>query len=67
MTPAILPRVAAAAHSGLSISTMEKLVRQGRFPKPRQLSPGRVGWLPHEINEWAQALPVSELLPGPGL
>lgn len=29
---------------GCSRSTMERMVRDGRFPKPVQLSPNRVGW-----------------------
>lgn len=29
---------------GISRRTIERMVREGRFPKPTKLSPGRVGW-----------------------
>ena len=66
MEPAVLPRKDAALFAGLKVSTMEHEIRQGRFPRPRKVTGGRVGWLRREINEWAEALPVSDLLPGPG-
>ncbi|MNY51674.1 Prophage CP4-57 regulatory protein (AlpA) [compost metagenome] len=47
----------------LSESTVEKLVRENEFPKPRMLSGRRVAWLVREVEEWAEARPVSELLP----
>lgn len=49
----------------LSITTVQTLVRKGEFPKPRQLSGGRVGWLVREVEAWAEARPVSELPPPP--
>lgn len=49
----------------LSVSTIEKLVRDGEFPKPRLLSDRRVGWLKREVVEWCEARPVSQLLPPP--
>lgn len=66
MTPAGLPREAAAAYIGASVSTLEKLVREGKAPKPRQLSKGRSVWLTRELDELLEALPVSEIAPGPG-
>ena len=66
MTPAVMPRETAAEYAGLRVSTMEREVRNGRFPKPRKVTAGRVGWLRAEIDTWAAALPVSDLLPGPG-
>lgn len=65
MTPVLLPRRDAAQYAGMSPSTLEKLVRLGQFPAPRKLSPGRVGWLRREVDEWAEKLPVSDLPPGP--
>lgn len=49
----------------LSESTVQQLVRDKSFPKPRLLSKNRVGYLVREINEWAETRPVSELLPPP--
>lgn len=49
----------------LSVSTTQDLVRKGQFPQPRQLSGRRVGWLLREVQEWAEARPVSMLPPPP--
>jgi prophage regulatory protein len=38
-------------------------VREGKAPKPRQLSDRRVGWLVRELEEWVEGRPASELLP----
>lgn len=61
--PLILDREAAAAIVSLSVASMERLVREGTFPAPRTLSDRRVGWLVHELEEWAQARPVSNIAP----
>ncbi|MGC2962572.1 helix-turn-helix transcriptional regulator [Paraburkholderia graminis] len=47
----------------LSPATVQKLVREKSFPEPRLLSGRRVGWLAHEVRGWADARPVSNLLP----
>ena len=44
-----LPTVAQAV--ALSTSTIERLEREGQFPKRRQLSGQRVGWLVREVQE----------------
>ncbi len=56
---------AAAAFVVLSVSTMEKLVRQGLFPKPRKVSAKRVVFLVRELVEWLESRPVSDILPPP--
>ena len=61
--PQYLPRGAAAAYCGLSVSTMEEEIRTDRFPKPRQLTKRRVGWLLVELEAWCADRPVSDLLP----
>lgn len=38
--------------TGLSKTTIWRGVRDGWFPKLLELSPGCVGWLEHEINDW---------------
>lgn len=65
MTPIYVDRQSAASLLSISDSTLEKLVRIGEFPRPRQLSGQRVGWLYREIMEWAESRPVSELAPPP--
>lgn len=47
----------------LGESTIQRLVREDKFPKPRELSGRRVGWLLREVEEWAEDRPVSQLLP----
>lgn len=49
----------------LAESTIQKMVREGSFPKPRQLSGRRVAWLLREVEEWAESCPISELPPPP--
>jgi prophage regulatory protein len=56
-----LPAVAQAV--ALAESTIQREVREGRFPAPRQLSGRRVAWLVREVEEWAESRPVSDLLP----
>ncbi|MHA6847313.1 helix-turn-helix transcriptional regulator [Ralstonia syzygii] len=56
-----LPSVAAAV--SLSETTVQQLVREAQFPKPRAISARRVGWLLREVQEWAEQRPVSDLPP----
>ena len=63
--PIALDREAAALALSISVSLLEEGVRDGRYPKPRRLSSGRVGWLYSELVAHAHALPVSDLPPGP--
>lgn len=64
--PLILRRDDAAAAMGVSVSLFEQQVRRGHYPQPRKLSDGASGWLYAELQACAQALPVSDLAPGPG-
>jgi len=58
-----LPEV--AAQLSLSTATIQRLSQRGDFPKPRTLSGRRVAWLYREVVAWAEARPVSDLLPPP--
>lgn len=49
----------------LSESTIEEEIRQGRFPKPRQLANRRVGYFIDDIMEWARTRPISDQPPPP--
>lgn len=64
--PIALRREAAARAMGVSVSLFDSMVAKGRYPKARLLSPGATGWLYGELLACAQALPVSDLPPGPG-
>jgi prophage regulatory protein len=63
MKPLYLDLSAVAIAVALAETTIQKLVREKAFPQPRKLSGRRVGWLVREIEEWAEARPVSDLLP----
>lgn len=63
--PACLDRAGVAAYLSLSESTIEKLTREGGFPRPRLLSSKRCGWLVSELDEWLAQRPVSDLAPPP--
>jgi len=61
--PACLDRANAAIYLAISESTLERLTREGSFPKPRLLSGRRTGWLVRELDEWLEQRPVSDLAP----
>jgi prophage regulatory protein len=63
MKPLFIDLSTVAASVSLSVASGQKLVREDRFPKPRLLSNRRVGWLVREVEEWAEARPLSDLLP----
>lgn len=42
--------------AGISRSTAWRLQKAGRFPKPVQISPGRVGWWESEVSAWREGL-----------
>jgi prophage regulatory protein len=43
------------AASGIrSRSTLREMIREGRFPRPIRISPGRVAWSAAEIRAWQQ-------------
>jgi prophage regulatory protein len=56
-----LPSVASLVT--LATATIQRMVREGVFPKPRQLSANRVAWLLREVEEWAEERPISEIPP----
>lgn len=63
--PLFLDKLTVAEVLTLSVSTIEALVRQDAFPKPRLLSGKRVGWLRREVEEWAESRPISDQPPPP--
>ncbi len=63
MKPLYLELPAVAAAVSLAEATIQRQVREGEFPAPRQISGRRVGWLVREVEEWAESRPKSELLP----
>ncbi len=44
---------------GVSGPTIWRLERDGKFPKRIQISPGAVGWLEEDIDEWIESREVA--------
>lgn len=63
MTPIYLDLPGVAQALSLSTRTVQNLVAAGTFPKSRLLTGRRVAWLTREVQAWAEARPVSDLLP----
>lgn len=61
--PLVLSPEDTAQAIGLSLSLVQKMERQGDFPKARQLSSRRVGYLLSELEEWLVTRPESSCLP----
>jgi prophage regulatory protein len=53
--PRILRKPQVLARLGLSDTTLWRLMRAGKFPRPLRLSPGSVGWLADEVDAWIAA------------
>lgn len=65
LKPIMIDLGAVSEITGLSESTVQSLVRNNEFPKPRKSSARRACWLLREIEEWAESRPISDLLPPP--
>ena len=42
--------------TGLSHSTLYRMMHEGKFPKPLRLTPGTVGWTSDSISSWIRGL-----------
>ena len=65
MRPMFLDLQDVAETVALSTRGVQRLVQEGNFPSPRILSGRRVGWLVSEVEAWANARPIAEVLPPP--
>ncbi len=63
LRPAAIDIDQVAAYLSLSNSSIERMVRKGEFPAPRQMSGRRVAYLVRELDEWLEARPVSDQPP----
>lgn len=48
----ILSKSAAAAKVNYSVPHIDKMSRDGRFPKKVQLGPNKIGFLETEVDDW---------------
>lgn len=65
MRPILVDLEAASKLTGLSESTIQGLIRNNDFPKPRKGSDRRALYLTRELEEWAENRPIAEFLPPP--
>ena len=52
----MLPMREVVRLTGLSDSTIKRMVLDGRFPPPMRLSPRRIGWLARDVKAWIRQL-----------
>ena len=57
---AILSTKQVVKRTGLSVSTIRRRILVDDFPKPRQLTPNRIGWPDDEIDAWEQSRPTGK-------
>ena len=66
LQPACLDKPDAAIYLSLSESSVEKLAREDEtFPKPRELTTRRVGYLVEELDQWLKNRPIADHPPPP--
>ena len=58
LPPRLIGREAAAAYVSLSPNLFDSMIREGRMPRPRRLSPGRLAWDVRSLDAAVDALPV---------
>ncbi|WP_244109928.1 helix-turn-helix transcriptional regulator [Burkholderia arboris] len=63
MKPIFLNVHQVADAMSLSETIIKKMVASKEFPSPRAISKKRVAWLVRELEEWAEARPISDMLP----
>lgn len=57
-----------AEATGLSVQSIHRLERAGKFPSRLQLGPGAVGWLAEDVETWIRTrargpLPAPQIKP----
>jgi prophage regulatory protein len=63
--PSLLRRPEVSRRTGLSRTTIYRLVRAGEFPAPRQISLRAVAWVESEVDAWVDSRGPSTRCPGP--
>lgn len=53
----VIPPKLTADRAGVSVRTLQRMVRQGRAVTPVKISEGRIGFYEHEVQAWLAALP----------
>ncbi|MCP4304251.1 MAG: hypothetical protein GY788_05075 [bacterium] len=58
LAPRLIKHPAAAAYASVSVALFDEMVRDGRMPRPKQISPGRIGWDVRELDAAIDELPT---------
>lgn len=58
----LLPKNETVKQSGLSIATIYRLIKAGRFPAPVAIGTGSVRWRQSDVTAWLQSLPTTDQL-----
>ena len=53
----LIPPKTTADRAGVSVRTLQRMVREGRAVTPVKVSEGRIGFYEHEVQAWLAALP----------
>lgn len=56
LPPRMISREAAAAYVSVSPGTFDKMIAEGRMPKARRLSEGRIAWDRFELDAYIERL-----------
>jgi prophage regulatory protein len=59
-TKKCIPIVEVCRQTSLGKSCIYEKIKSGEFPKPRQLTAGRVGWIQDEVSTWVDSRPVAD-------
>lgn len=54
-TQRVIRRIALQELTGLSLSTIYRLMQRGDFPKPIELSEHAVGWVVEDVQAWIES------------
>lgn len=58
----LLRRPEVERRTGLSRTTIYRLMDEGQFPRPRRIGLRAVAWLQHEIDAWQASRPLTRPL-----
>ena len=54
----LLSRQEVVNRVSLTYPTIWKMMREGRFPRARELMDGRIAWIESEVEQWIESLPI---------
>jgi predicted DNA-binding transcriptional regulator AlpA len=57
LPPRLISRAAAAAYLSVAPGTFDKMVQEGRMPRAKRVSEGRVAWDVHSLDAAIDLLP----------